>query len=429
MNKKSIVKATALSTAIIIGTTSAAATMTINSDTASAATSAATTYAVKSGKLVVKSTGKAATGYVTYKSVLYNNGAKFTGLYKDKYYKSGALATGTYKSKYYSKGSLFTGIKSSKYYKSGVLATGTYKEKFYKDGALFTGVYQDKYYSKGALSTGVYKSKYYKNGVLATGTYKDKYYKNGVVYTGYHVTSSKLYKGASIAKGTVQYEDLYYINGILAELVTFDADDAYGGKVTLKDSKGKVVSTYKDEVYLLTSGTYKLTVTANGYATYTKTIKINAANQEESISYSMNESGGSVDEDDESIDDDSSYENDDDSSYDEDDDSSYEDDDSSSDEDDEAIDEDEEASDDESVSDEDADSITYVEFEADDAYSEKIVVKSSSGSIITAKSKGKYQLESGTYTYTITSKGYKTVSGKFTVSGGEKTILFTMIND
>lgn len=417
MNKKSIVKAAALSTAIIIGTTSVAATMTVNSATADAAT----TYIVKSGKLIVKSTGKAASGYVTYKSVLYNNGAKFTGLYKDKYYKSGALATGTYKSKYYSKGTLFTGIKSSKYYKSGVLATGTYKNKFYKEGALFTGVYQDKYYSKGVLTTGIYKSKYYKNGVLATGTYKGKYYKNGEAYTGYHVSSGKLYKGASLAKGTVQYEDLYYINGVLAELVSFDADDAYNGKVTLKDSKGKVVNPFEDGYYLLISGTYKLTVKANGYATYTKTIKINAANQEESISYSMDESNESVDEDDESVDDDSSYEEDDDSSYEEDDDS-YDD------EDDESIDEDDSASDDDSISD-DADSITYVEFEADDAYREKIVVKSKNGSIVTPKSSGKYQLSPGTYSYTITAPGYKTVSGKFTVSGGEETILFTMMND
>lgn len=433
LNKKSIIKTTLLTSALLLGIGTAVETMTAE---------AATTYTLKSGKLVVKSSGKTASGYITYNKKLYYNGTLFTGIksskyyksgvlatgiYKDKYYKKGVLATGTYKSKYYSKGVLFTGLKSSKYYKNGVLATGTYKDKFYYKGALFSGVYKDKYYKKGVLTTAVFKNKYYKNGVLATGFYKDKYYKNGVVYTGYHVSSGKLYKGAKIATGTVNYEENYYINGELAELVTFEGDDAYDETVTLKDSTGKVVKKYDYDNYLLVSGTYTFTVVADGYAKYTKTIDVNAENHEESFTFSLSKSSkGNTKEDDSEDDSDSEdtpdsedvEENDDGSDFDSDSDDGviFDDDDDDS----ESPDVDEDEGDDE-------DAITEIEFEADDAYGEKIVVKDSDGTIVKAASSGYYKLSPGTYTYTITASGYSTVKGEFTVDGGGSDFInFTM---
>lgn len=86
-------------------------------DTASAAT--ATYKLSKTGKLVSAKTGKVVKGYKTYKSVLYKDGKKFTGVYNKTYYKSGKKATGTYKNVYYKTGKAFTGVANKTYYKAG----------------------------------------------------------------------------------------------------------------------------------------------------------------------------------------------------------------------------------------------------------------------------------------------------------------------
>jgi trimeric autotransporter adhesin len=119
--------------------------------------SAATTYKIKSGKLVNAKTGKVIKGYKTYKSVLYKDGKKYTGLRSGKYYKAGVLATGTYKGVKYKKGAKFTGVSTNgKFYKNGVLGTGTYKNVKYKKGVEFTGVSTNgKYYENGVVATGV----------------------------------------------------------------------------------------------------------------------------------------------------------------------------------------------------------------------------------------------------------------------------------
>ncbi|WP_010286903.1 immunoglobulin-like domain-containing protein [Kurthia massiliensis] len=149
--------------------------------------SAATTYKIKSGKLVNAKTGKVVKGFKTFKKVLYKNGKKYTGTRSGKYYKKGVLSTGTYKGVKYQKGLKFTGISKAdgKFYKNGVVGTGTYKGVKYKKGVEFTGVSTNgKYYEDGVLFTGVKEDKKYVDGVLFTGTEDGKKYVDGALLNG-----------------------------------------------------------------------------------------------------------------------------------------------------------------------------------------------------------------------------------------------------
>lgn len=194
--------------------------------------SAASKYKIKSGKLVVAKTGKTATGYVTYKKVLYKAGKKFTGLKSKIYYKSGKKATGTYKGAYYISGAkkvttgtynkayyvkgvkkVTTGLYASKYYKEGKIGTGTYKATYYVNGVkkATTGYYNGAYYVKGAkkVTTGLYKEQYYVKGKVSKGlaVYKKQLYKDGNINVGLIVFKDELYDGATKNKGIKAYED------------------------------------------------------------------------------------------------------------------------------------------------------------------------------------------------------------------------------
>lgn len=131
--------------------------------TPSVSASAATTYKVKSGKLLNAKTGKVVTKTIVYKKQLYKNGklAKGKILHKNVLYVNGKI-------------------------KSGVVQ---YKNKFYKKGKLIGKnvyfLYNDKLYVNGKIAKGekIYRvygmEYYYKNGVLSDGTYKNNYYRYG----------------------------------------------------------------------------------------------------------------------------------------------------------------------------------------------------------------------------------------------------------
>ena len=194
------------------------------------AASAATTYKLKSGKLVNAKTGKVVKGYKVYKStlykdgkkakgyvtsgkVLYKNGKKFTGLRSAKYYKAGKVATGTYKGVYYKTGKKFTGLKSGVYYKSGVKGTGSYKSVYYKNGKKHTGLVGATYYKAGKKGTGSYKGIEYKSGKAVNGLSGDTYYKNGVKASG-EVDGVQYFDGA-VANGT--FHSKLYVDGKVFE--------------------------------------------------------------------------------------------------------------------------------------------------------------------------------------------------------------------
>lgn len=188
--------------------------------------SAATTYKIKSGKLVNAKTGKVVKGFKTYKKVLYKNGKKYTGTRSGKYYKKGVLSTGTYKGVKYQKGLKFTGISKAngKFYKNGVVGTGTYKGVKYKKGVEFTGV-----------ST---NGKYYENGVVATGTklVDGTLYTDGVKDTKTQVFEDTLFVEGTQATADQVFEDTLYVAGKIptAELTKFE-EKYY-------DNKGKLAN-------------------------------------------------------------------------------------------------------------------------------------------------------------------------------------------
>ena len=209
------------------------------------AASAATTYKLKSGKLVNAKTGKVVKGYKVYKSTLYKDGKKAKGyvtsgkvLYKDgkkhtglrsaKYYKAGKLATGTFKGVYYKTGKKFTGLKSGVYYKAGVKGTGSYKSVYYKNGKKHTGLVGATYYKAGKKGTGSYKGIQYKSGKAVTGVVNDVYYNNGVkataVVDGVQYVdgdiANEVYKGVLYVAGKAaqgEVEGKFYNNGKIAQ--------------------------------------------------------------------------------------------------------------------------------------------------------------------------------------------------------------------
>lgn len=137
--------------------------VTLSAVAPSVSASAATTYKVKSGKLLHAKTGKVVTKTIVYKKQLYKNGklAKGKILHKNVLYVNGKI-------------------------KSGVVQ---YKNKFYKKGKLIGKnvyfLYNDKLYVNGKIAKGkkIYnRYYYYNNGVLSDGAYKNNYYRYGELF-------------------------------------------------------------------------------------------------------------------------------------------------------------------------------------------------------------------------------------------------------
>ncbi|MFN0311232.1 hypothetical protein [Kurthia sp. ISK08] len=209
----------------------------VTSAVATTDASAASKYKIKSGKLVYAKSGKVVKGYVTYKSTVYKNGKKLTGLKGKTYYKAGKKATGTYKGAYYVKGvkKVTTGTYNKAYYVKGVkkVSTGLYASKYYKDGKLATGTYKGAYYVKGLkkVTTGTYNGAYYVKGkkVVSTGLYADKLYVAGKLNKGYKLYKEDLYKDAVLNKGLVVFEGKLYDGAKLNEGHKIFKDELYNG--------------------------------------------------------------------------------------------------------------------------------------------------------------------------------------------------------
>ncbi|AMA64367.1 hypothetical protein ASO14_2484 [Kurthia sp. 11kri321] len=209
----------------------------VTSAVATTDASAASKYKIKSGKLVYAKSGKVVKGYVTYKSTVYKNGSKLTGLKGKTYYKAGKKATGTYKGAYYVKGAkkVTTGTYNKAYYVKGVkkVSTGLYASKYYKDGKLATGTYKGAYYVKGLkkVTTGTYNGAYYVKGkkVVSTGLYADKLYVAGKLNKGYKLYKEDLYKDAVLNKGLVVFEGKLYDGAKLNEGHKIFKDELYNG--------------------------------------------------------------------------------------------------------------------------------------------------------------------------------------------------------
>ncbi|MGE7624595.1 hypothetical protein ACQKMD_16520 [Viridibacillus sp. NPDC096237] len=162
------------------------------------------TVTVTKGKLVSVKTGKAIKGYKSFKSVLYKDGNKFTGLYKKTYYKAGAKGTGIYKKVYYNAGKKGNGL----------FGTGSVK-KWYQDGKELTGIESTsgKLYIKGIVANGVFlyqgTKKLYKNGfVVSTTVDSVKVINNTTV----EVTFEKAQKSSEITTGRFVIEGLIVTN-------------------------------------------------------------------------------------------------------------------------------------------------------------------------------------------------------------------------
>ncbi|RIJ63899.1 hypothetical protein [Rummeliibacillus sp. POC4] len=249
--------------------------------------SAKTTYKVSKGKLVNAKTKKAIKGYKVYKSVLYKDGKKFTGLHSKRYYKAGVKATGTYKGAYYVKGvkKIETGTYKGVYYKKGVKATGYYKKAYYVKGkkVVDTGIYNGKFYKDGKLNIGLalYQDKLYKDTKLNKGLvlFQDKLYKDTALNKDLVLYQDKLYKDAELNKGLVKYEDKYYFD---AELANGTYKDENGVEKLYKD--GTVVDLAVESVKAVTAKTLEVkfnqavNVTAADFSVAKGSVKSNVAN-------------------------------------------------------------------------------------------------------------------------------------------------------
>ena len=215
----------------------------VTSAVATTDASAASKYKIKSGKLVYAKSGKVVKGYVTYKSILYKNGKKLTGLKGKTYYKAGKKATGTYKGAYYVKGvkKVTTGTYNKAYYVKGVkkVSTGLYASKYYKDGKLATGTYKGAYYVKGLkkVTTGTYNGAYYVKGkkVVSTGLYADKLYVAGKLNKGYKLYNENLYKDAVLNTELALFEGKLYDGAKLNEGHKIFKDELYNGSELNKE--------------------------------------------------------------------------------------------------------------------------------------------------------------------------------------------------
>ncbi|MGK4153811.1 hypothetical protein AB0X74_14345 [Kurthia gibsonii] len=263
----------------------------VTSAVATTDASAASKYKIKSGKLVYAKSGKVVKGYVTYKSILYKNGKKLTGLKGKTYYKAGKKATGTYKGAYYVKGvkKVTTGTYNKAYYVKGVkkVSTGIYNKKYYKYGKVATGTYKGAYYVKGIkkVTTGTYAGSYYVKGVkiVSTGLYQDRLYQAGKLSKGYALYKSilykdsyhnegltvfegKLYDGVSLNKGTEVFEGKLYNGAVLATGLVEHAGLFYNegalanGVVNGVEYKDGVVVKYEvTEVKTINASEFKVT--------------------------------------------------------------------------------------------------------------------------------------------------------------------------
>ncbi|WP_338838601.1 Ig-like domain-containing protein [Kurthia gibsonii] len=222
----------------------------VTSAVATTDASAASKYKIKSGKLVYAKSGKVVKGYVTYKSTVYKNGKKLTGLKGKTYYKAGKKATGTYKGAYYVKGvkKVTTGTYNKAYYVKGVkkVSTGIYNKKYYKYGKVATGTYKGAYYVKGLkkVTTGTYNGAYYVKGkkVVSTGLYADKLYVDGKLNKGYKLYNENLYKDAVLNTELALFEGKLYDGAKQNDkLVIFDGKLYDGVKVNegIKEFDGK----------------------------------------------------------------------------------------------------------------------------------------------------------------------------------------------
>ncbi|GED20824.1 hypothetical protein [Kurthia gibsonii] len=211
----------------------------VTSAVATTDASAASKYKIKSGKLVYAKSGKVVKGYVTYKSTVYKNGSKLTGLKGKTYYKAGKKATGTYKGAYYVKGvkKVTTGTYNKAYYVKGVkkVSTGLYAKKYYKDGKLATGTYKGAYYVKGIkkVTTGTYAGSYYVKGVkvVSTGLYQDRLYQAGKLSKGYALYKSILYKDSYHNEGLALFEGKLYDGPVLNKGFEVFEGKLYNGSV------------------------------------------------------------------------------------------------------------------------------------------------------------------------------------------------------
>ncbi|WIL39066.1 hypothetical protein QN089_02060 [Kurthia sp. YJT4] len=211
----------------------------VTSAVATTDASAASKYKIKSGKLVYAKSGKVVKGYVTYKSTVYKNGKKLTGLKGKTYYKAGKKATGTYKGAYYVKGvkKVTTGTYNKAYYVKGVkkVSTGIYNKKYYKYGKVATGTYKGAYYVKGIkkVTTGTYAGSYYVKGVkiVSTGLYQDRLYQAGKLSKGYATYKSILYKDSYQNEGLALFEGKLYDGPVLNKGLELFEGKLYNGSV------------------------------------------------------------------------------------------------------------------------------------------------------------------------------------------------------
>lgn len=209
--------------------------------TPSLAANAATTYKVKSGKLVNAKTKKVVKGYKVYKGSLYYNGKKKTAytLHKGTLYYKGKKATGNklYKGTLYSKGKKST-------------ATVTYGGKLYVKGKLATGykAHKGTLYYKGKKYMG-YKSLgsvlYYK-ATAFTGEYNAKYYSKGKAFKGVRTINGVKVRYSSGKKLTGIYSNQLYVNGVPNKKVNY----VYGGVLYSKSKQSVGTVVYNTKVYV-----------------------------------------------------------------------------------------------------------------------------------------------------------------------------------
>jgi trimeric autotransporter adhesin len=264
------------------------------------AASAATTYKIKSGKLVNAKTGKVVKGFKTYKSVLYKDGKKYKGLRGGKFYIAGKLGSGKYQGVRYQKGIKFTGVSKAdgKFYKNGVLGTAVYKDVKYKKGVPFTGVStaDKKYYVDGKLATGnkVVDGVLYVDGVKATGKVlnEDTLYVNGTLPTEvttygegealkYYGTDGKLYNG----KTTVDGKEVEVKDGVIVVASDLKIDSA-----SANDNKTvtvKLAAPFEGEVKAADFKIEGLEVTEATLGTSKDTVILKTAAQEADKQYTV----------------------------------------------------------------------------------------------------------------------------------------------
>ncbi|VEI05018.1 hypothetical protein [Kurthia zopfii] len=208
--------------------------------------SAASKYKISKGKLVIAKTGKVAKGFVTYKSLVYKDGKKLTGLKGKTYYKAGKKATGTYKGAYYYKGAkkVTTGTYKGAYYVKGVkkVTTGLYNNRYYKSGVKATGTYKGAYYVKGVkkVTTGTYNGAYYVKGFkkVTTGFYNDVLYIKGKENKELAIYKDSLFNGSTLNEDVVVFEEKLFDGHKLNKGYKLYKEDLYNNENL---NTGKVV--------------------------------------------------------------------------------------------------------------------------------------------------------------------------------------------